>query len=276
MMAGTESKVHAVRRFADWPADVEDRVPAAKFSATPRKANSMLRYLFSIALVLSLQSPPAAAAPATAPVRLVTIQLQQKIGKKVENVNPRHIFKAGDVVRFVLHPSVDAYLYVVDLTSSGHYDVLFPRDDTGNNNHIRPGQQYLLPATQDGWFQVSGPAGHERLYFVMSPIDLTMGQVRGGHPWRIGPGPKVAPGQVPPDITPRCDNTILKSRGLCIDPSAGPKQVAPDETLPRGLLGSGQVASRDLTFTRKSSASEVESNSPLKGPVVYEFYLAHK
>lgn len=236
----------------------------------------MLRYLLSIVLVLSLAPLAAEAAPAAAPVRLVSIQLQQKIGKKVENVDPRHIFKTGDIVRFVLHPSVDAYLYVVDLTTSGHYDVLFPRDDTGNDNHIEPGHPYLLPATQDGWFEVTGPAGHERLYFVMSPIDLTMGQVQGSHGWQIGPGPKVAPGQVPPDITPRCDDTIFKSRGLCIDPSAGPKQVSPNETLPRGLLGSGQVASRDLTFTRKSSASEVESDSPLKGPVVYEFFLAHK
>lgn len=242
----------------------------------PGKVSFLLRYLLSILLVLSCAYVPAEAAAAPPPVRLVSIQLQQRIGKKIRNVDPRHIFKHGDIVRFVLHPSVDAYLYVVDRTTSGHYDVLFPRDDTGNNNHILPGHSYLLPATQDGWFEVTGPAGHERLYFVMSPIDLTMGQVQGGAGWHIGPGPKVTPGEVPPDITPRCDDTILKSRGLCIDPKAGPRQVSPHEKLPRGLLGNGQVASRDLTFTRKSSASEVLSGSPLKGPVVYEFLLAHK
>lgn len=242
----------------------------------PGKVSFTLRYLLSILLVLCCASLPAEAAAAPAPVHLVSIQLQQKVGKKIMNVDPRHIFKTGDIVRFVLHPSVDAYLYVVDLTTSGHYDVLFPRDDTGNNNHIQPGHSYLLPATQDGWFEVTGPAGHERLYFVMSPIDLTMGQVQGQTPYRIGPGPKVAPGVAPPDMTPRCDDTILKSRGLCVDPMAGPKQVSPNEKLPRGLLGDGHVASRDLTFTRKSSASEVISGSPLKGPVVYKFLLAHK
>lgn len=219
------------------------------------------------------------AAPAHKPVRLVSIQLQQRINKKAVNVDPRHIFKTGDIVRFVLHPSVDAYLYVVDRTTSGQYVVLFPREDTGSSNHILPGQKYLLPATQDGWFQVTGPAGHERLYFVMSPIDLTLGQVQSQGQYSIGPapsgGPKVAPGVVPPDITPRCDDSIFKSRGLCIDPTAGPQKIPSAKELPKGLLGKGQMASRDLTFTRKSSASEVESNSPLKGPVVYEFLLAH-
>lgn len=251
----------------------------------------MLRYLLSILLLLSFAplsaeaataatapTPPAKLAP---PVKLVAIQLQQQIGTRiVKDVDPRHIFHQGDIVRFVLHPSVDAYLYVVDLTTSGHYDVLFPRDDTGNNNHIQPGHSYLLPATHDGWFQVTGPAGHERLYFVMSPIDLTMGQIQSQSQYHIGPGPaqgpKVTPGVAPSDMTPRCDEGIFKSRGLCIDPTAGPKQVSPGETLPRGLLGGGEVASRDLSFTRKSSASEVDASSPLKGPVVYEFLLAHK
>ncbi|MGC8550419.1 MAG: DUF4384 domain-containing protein [Acidobacteriaceae bacterium] len=236
----------------------------------------MLRYLFSIVLLFSFVPLASAATPAPAPVHLMKIQLQQRIHKEAVNVDPRHIFKNGDIVRFVVQPSVDAYLYVVDLTTSGHYDVLFPREDTGDNNHILPGHSYLLPATQDGWFQVTGPAGHERLYFVLSPIDLTMGQVQNDNGWRIGPGPKVAPGQIPPDITPRCDDSIFKSRGLCIDPNAGPQKLSPSEKLPRGLLGDGQVASRDLTFTRKPSGSEVESASPLKGPVVYAFLLAHK
>lgn len=248
-------------------------------SPIPGKAVSMLRRLSSILLAcyaVSLPAQVAAPAAAAAPVRLVTIQLQQKSGKKVRNVDPRYVFNSGDIVRFVLHPSVNAYLYVVDLTTSGHYEVLFPRADTGNNNHIVPGRSYLLPATQNGWFEVTGPAGHERLYFVMSPIDLTIGQVRGRAEGHSAPLPEAAPGVVPPDMTPRCDDKFFQSRGLCIDPTAGPHQVSPSEQLPRGLLGDGQVASRDLKFTRKSSASEVESNSPLQGPVVYEFLLAHK
>lgn len=235
----------------------------------------MLRRLLSVSMLLSCVSLSAQTAGPAAPVHLVSIQLQQKSGKKVDNVDPRHIFKTGDIVRFVLHPSVDAYLYVVDLTTSGHYEVLFPRDDTGNNNHVVPGRSYLLPATQDGWFEVSGPPGHERLYFVMSPIDLTVGQAQGRAQSHTAPLPVTTPGVLPPDMTPRCDDNFFKSRGLCIDSTAGPRQVAPAEKLPRGLLGEGQFASRDLKFTRKSSSSEVESNSPLKGPVVYEFLLAH-
>ena len=79
---------------------------------------------------------------------------------------------------------------------------------------------------------------------------------------------------------PRCNDEIFKSRGDCVDPNAGPKRVEPSATLPgpvRDLFGDSpsENVSRDLNFTQKSSSSVVTSVSPMSGPVVYEFLLAH-
>jgi hypothetical protein len=79
-------------------------------------------------------------------------------------------------------------------------------------------------------------------------------------------------------MRPRCNDGIFKARGECIDSDAGPKSVAPGETLPRELnlmTDGASPASRDLKFTNTSSGSTVSSDVPLSGPVVYEFLLAH-
>jgi hypothetical protein len=209
------------------------------------------------------------AAADSAPTSLISIVLEKKSGDATQTVDPGHVFDSGDTVRFRLQPSVDAYLYVLDLNTSGKYEVLFPRAETGNDNRIEHGREYLLPATQDGWFEVAGPAGHEKLYFVMSPLALTTGQLESA--------PKNMPpqGTAPSSMRPRCNDGIFKARGECIDSSAGPKQVAPSEKLPRALNEAANGASRDLKFTKKSSTSVVTSAAPLTGPVVYEFLLAH-
>jgi hypothetical protein len=56
--------------------------------------------------------------------------------------------------------------------------VLFPRPETGNDNRIVHGKKYLMPATENGWFEVTGPPGYEKLYFLLSPAALTMGQIQ--------------------------------------------------------------------------------------------------
>jgi len=219
------------------------------------------------------------AAPASAPAvdssanNLIAIVLEKRIGDEAKTVDPGHVFESGDTVRFRLRPAVDAYLYVLDLNTSGKYEVLFPRAETGSDNRVEHGKEYLLPATQDGWFEVAGPAGHERLYFVMSPLALTAGQIENA------PHSSLPQGTAPSSMKPRCNDGIFKARGECVDSSAGPKPVGSAEKLPRAVNemanGAGNGASRDLKFTRKSSTSVVASSAPLSGPVVYEFLLAH-
>jgi len=203
-------------------------------------------------------------------VSLISIVLEQKSGDAVQTVDPAHVFAGGDTLRFRLKPSVDGYLYVLDLNTSGKYEVLFPRAETGNDNRIEHGHDYLVPATQNGWFEVAGPEGYEKIYFLISPVVLSMGQVQN-HATNMPPQ-----GTAPATMRPRCNDEIFKARGECVDSSAGPKAVAPDEPLPRDLTELANGASRDLKFTNSSSGTTVSSGTPLGGPAVYEFLLAHK
>lgn len=212
---------------------------------------------------------------------LMEIVLEKKTGDMVQAMDAGHVFKTGDILRFRLRPAFDGFLYVTDLGTSGKSSLLFPGQETGSDNRIDHTREYVVPATPDGWFEVSGPAGYETLYFVMSPVALAGGSVPGAAP-NAAPNPNqgIPQGTPPPTMHPRCNDAIFKSRGDCVDPNAGPKRVDPSATLPgpvRDLFGdsSSENASRDLNFTKKSSSSVVTTVSPMSGPVVYEFLLAH-
>ena len=75
---------------------------------------------------------------------------------------------------------------------------------------------------------------------------------------------------------PRCDDTIFKARGECVDGSAGAKGVRPEEKLPDNLSGVPGASSGQLMFIRDQDVSVVASPEPLTAPVIYEFRLAHK
>jgi len=45
--------------------------------------------------------------------------------------------------------------------TSGTYELLFPRSDTGGDNRVEAGKDYIVPASQ-GWFKVSGAGGKGR------------------------------------------------------------------------------------------------------------------
>jgi len=92
---------------------------------------------------------------------------------------------------------------------------------------------------------------------------------------RLQPPP--ASKTAPPTLIPRCDDTILKSRGDCVDPSAGPKLVPRGEALPQNLTGSGLGhEQRDLLFVRQKNTAVISSSVPLTGPIIYEYRLAHR
>jgi hypothetical protein len=232
----------------------------------------MRRQLSCFALLLALTPLAVAATPPTGNVSLISIVLEKKNGDQVQTVDPTHIFTGGDTVRFRLRPAVDGFLYVMDLNTSGKYEVLFPRPETGNDNRIAKGKDYIMPATSNGWFEISGPAGRETIYFVLSPIELTIGQMQNRATANLPPQ-GIAPGT----MQPRCDDAIFKARGDCVDTGAGPKTVGPNEPLPREITQATAAngASRDLKFTSDGASATVTSDSPLAGPVVYEFLLSH-
>jgi hypothetical protein len=191
------------------------------------------------------------------------ITLERQQGSQWKAVDPGFVFDKGDRVRFRFRANFDGYLYVMDYGTSGNYSLLFPREETGRENRIESGKEYQVPATQ-AWFRIDGPPGHDIVYWLVSPLALPNGVEL----------PKTK--QPPKTLLPRCDDSIFRARGLCIDSSAGLRGIPETEALPENLKGVPRAKSRELVIMRKEDSSLVSSPVPLTGPVVYQFRLAHK
>jgi hypothetical protein len=181
------------------------------------------------------------------------ITLERLEGDKWRAVDPGLVLAQGDRVRFRYRTSFDGYLYVTDLGTSGKYDQLFPGEQTGRDNRVASLKEYQVPATENTVFRIAGPAGHDVVYWMVSPTKLT----------DVSPGklPPATPPAPKPGLIPRCDDVVLRARGDCVDSSAGAKP---------GLQA------RDLVFMRDGMQTVISSPTALAGPVVYEFRLAHK
>ena len=211
------------------------------------------------------QTKPAGDAP-----NRMTLAVERYENGAWQAVDPALIFSQNDRVRFRFSSNFDGYLYVMNRSTSGKYEMLFPREDTGEQNRVETGKQYVVPATQ-GWFRITGPAGHDVLYWVVSPLNLSSGAPR----YRPLPPPP-PPGSAPANLKPRCDDAIFKARGDCVDSSAGPRQVTAADQLPENLRGLPGVGSRELLFMQENNRLVVSSPAPLEGPAVYEFQLSHR
>ncbi len=176
-------------------------------------------------------------------------------------IDPGLILASGDRVHFRFRTNFDGYMYVSNHSSSGKYEQLFPRADTGQDNRILAGHEYQVPATT-GLFRIAGPAGYETVYCLVSPAPLAAG----------------APPRESRPVTlhPRCDDTILRARGDCVDSSAGPRLVPRGEPLPDALAQAAGASHPDLLLMRQENTAVIASPVPLTGPVVYEFRLAHR
>ena len=196
------------------------------------------------------------------------IMLDRLDGGAWHAIDPGLVLEHSDRVRFRFRTNFDGYLYVLNQSTSGKYEQLFPREETGQDNRVQAGKEYQVPATST-LFRIAGPAGHEIVYWLVSPARLGEGE-----PWH--PAPPSAAKQPRPTLVPRCDDTILRARGDCIDHGAGLKLVPRDGQLPQSLAGAAGPTPQDLLVLRQKDTSVVSSPVPLAGPVVYEFRLAHR
>jgi len=197
----------------------------------------------------------------------ITVQrLEHGVWKQVD---PGLVFARNDRVRFHYRANFSGYLYVTNRSTSGKYEQLFPREETGEDNRIVAGKEYTVPATE-AVFRIAGPAGHELIYWLASPVALTTDAAKPGS--QLPPVSKPRP----EDLLPRCDDAIFRARGECVDSSAGPQGVGEGEKLPEGIAGIGAATPRDLLFLRREKTTVVASPVPLTGPIVYEFRLAHR
>jgi hypothetical protein len=197
----------------------------------------------------------------------VRIEVERQEAGTWRMVNPATVFAAGEHLRFRVAANFPGYLYVMNQGTSGNYELLFPRSDTGSDNRIEAGKEYVVPAAQ-GWFAVSGPPGQDIVYWLVSPVELTR-EYR-----RLPPPPPKS--EVPAGLKPRCDDTVFKARGECVDNSAGIKPVKPGDKLPENLTGVAGAAPRELLFMQQQGATVVSSPAPLTGPVIYELRLSHR
>jgi len=79
---------------------------------------------------------------------------------------------AGDRVRFRFNTNFDGYLYVMNQSTSGKCEQLFPREETGQDNRVVAGSDYSVPSTSSV-FRIAGPAGFEIVYWLITPARLT-------------------------------------------------------------------------------------------------------
>lgn len=201
------------------------------------------------------------AVPQTPEPHKVNIVLERFANGLWKPVDPGLIFNQGDRVRFRATSNFDGYLYVVDYGTSGKYSVLFPSADAGSDNHLQNGQPHPVPSGNT-IFRISGPAGQDIVYWIVSPVPLPSD----------GNIPVPAKPKEPAVLMPRCDDTLLRARGECIDSSAGVRDL--DSDTPDELNAAGKPA--DLTFLREDKKSVVAANGGSPGPFIYEFRLAHK
>jgi hypothetical protein len=202
------------------------------------------------------------------------LTVERQVKENVEATSPQHVFHSGDLVRFRFKPSFDGYLYVMDNSTSGKYLLLYPPKDAQDANRVQGDKEYLIPASKGEWFRIDDPPGYETVYFVISPVKLEKGASTGqsAEPLPAEPPPPGAPAE----LLPRCDDSVFRARGECIDVMAGPRAVGKDDTVPAQLPAISGTNSRDITVINKPTTSVVAPSSGENGPLIYEFRLAHK
>lgn len=210
----------------------------------------------------------------------IEVTVEQRIGSGWKAVNPGHVFSDGDQVRFKVKTNFPGHLYVMNMGTSGTYTMLYPREDTGLENRVEAGKELTVPAGPQGSFRITGPAGQDVVYWVVSPVQLPgpalIKQAPAPTPAYVPlPPPPPRTERVPETMTPRCDDAYLRARGECVDGGSGVKAVGGPENLPKHMRVEN-MTSRELFYMREETKAVVSSPTPMKGPAVFEFRLAHK
>ncbi len=211
------------------------------------------------------------ARPEPAGAKRIEIIVERHESGEARRADPSQVFRTGDLDRFRFRASFNGYLYVMNHATSGNFVLLFPKEETGTMNRIEAGREYLVPMTENGWFRLEGPPGYEVVYWLVSPVRLSDGRSALTVPKLPAPAPHLNP-----SITPRCDDTIFRARGECIDHAAGLKPLEKNAALPENLSGFSGAASRELTIVKSNKAAAVAVNDDSEEPFLYTLRLAHR
>ncbi len=233
--------------------------------------------LSAFALLLSFADEPAKPAPQSRS----EVVIEKQDGANAVAMSPQHVYTSGDLIRIRFRTNSNGFLYVVNRDTKNRLTVLFPTDDAGRENQVRAGVDYVIPATSDGWFRVEGDPGYDTTYFVVSPTDLRApAKAKGPEPPAKAAEPDLAatPLASEPESTlrPRCDDTLFKARGECMDSNSGVRNLSPAEKLPSGVGAQGKPIARDLTFIREPQSTVILSKPSTDKLVIYELRIAHQ
>ena len=217
----------------------------------------LLRCLCTAAMLCVSAS---ARSPEPHKIKLALERLQNGAWKAVE---PGLVLNQGDRVRFRVETNFPGYLYVVNYGTSGKYSVLLPSKEAGADNKLVAGESRQVPSG-DLIFRISGPAGQDIVYWIVSPVELP----------GYGVNPLPEKPKRPAVLLPRCDDTLLRARGECVDSTAGARDLDQPSELPNAVDSLEKPS--DLTFLREDKDSVVAAAGSGQGPMVYEFRIAHK
>jgi hypothetical protein len=230
-----------------------------------------IRIVGVLVLLLSISSVRDMAQAASGEASMV-MRLEKKDGSIAKTVAQNTVFRTGDILRFRLTSKIAGYLYVVDQGTTGSTATLFPiSSGASSNNSIAANVSTLVPATGDGWFEVSGPPGFDVIYILVSATPISLPPA-ASQPADQTPA-TTAP--LPNGLIPRCDDSIFKARGECVDSSAGVAPLSPNAPLPRELSPLAKTASRDIILTDDGDGTQVKPGPAAKLPLIYTFRLAH-
>ena len=220
-----------------------------------------------------------AAVPLSAQVALpagwISIRLEQRRGSEIKVVPQNAVFHTGDLLRFRITSKTSGYLSVIDVGTTGETSPLFPGTTDRQTGNLLPGEVRSVPTEGDGWFEVSGPAGYDVLYFLVTATPLMLAPDNASEGHRPSSAPVRPEKGVPKSLTPRCDEEVFKARGDCIDKSAGVTSLGADAPLPSQMKPYSQMASRDIIVSEDEDGSGVRPPPSAKLPLIYSFRLAH-
>lgn len=182
------------------------------------------------------------------PARWLDVTLDRMEGGKWLPAEPGRVMKQGEHVRFRFKANFAGYVYVVNHGTSGVRALLFPNADAGMDNTVQAAKEYRVPSTMAS-FRIDGPAGHDQVFWIISPTPLSESEALT---LTSSPPPE-------PRLLPRCDETLMRARGECVDTKAGPRMI-----------------SRELTIVQKNETAHVSVVGRLTKPLLYQFRLAHE
>ena len=174
----------------------------------------------------------------------LSIGVERARGDAWDSVDASIVFKGGDEIRFRLRTSEPGFLYILNESGTGERMWIFPLAGNPTENRIEPDRDYTIPSG-DAAFRVADQPGYDAIYYILTSVRLP------SLPSAMPP-PERAPSKS--SLIPRCSESSLRARGLCMDSSAGTRLVQDPrklESISQLIRSSGKVHIYELRLAHR-------------------------